>query len=154
MVTISSTIPSAISSAALHFCLKQNRFSKTISKIFDKSYKKICQHRLLSTYSLTYLVLLLKMQSMLQLILLRYLILMLLILCKMFQQIVLSVCIGLQDLGLSYWHSVMGKNNLNKSDLGTTYSTNLLTNATYYIASPFLPWQILNCQFHNIGHRI
>ena len=37
MVTISSTIPSAISSAALHFCLKQNRFSKTISKIFDKS---------------------------------------------------------------------------------------------------------------------
>ena len=121
MVTISSTIPSAISSAALHFCWKQNRFSKTISKIFDKSYKKICQHRLLSTYSLTYLVLLLKMQSMLQLILLRYLILMLLILCKMFQKIVLSVCIGLQDLGLFYWHSVMGKNNLNKSDLGITY---------------------------------
>ena len=120
MVTISSTIPSAISSAALHFCLKQNRFNKTISKIFDKS-KKICQHRLLSTYSLSYLVLLLKMQLMLQLILLRYLILMLLILCKMFQKIVLSVCIGLQDLGLFYWHSVMGKNNLNKSDLGTTY---------------------------------
>ena len=60
------------------------------------------------------------MQSMLQVILPRYLILKLLKLCKMFQQIVLSVCIRVQDLGLSYWHSVMGKTNLDKSDLDAT----------------------------------
>ena len=88
---------------------------------------------------------------MLQLILPRYLILKLLKLCKMFQQIVLLVCIRVQDLGLSYWHSVMGKTNLGQSDLD---ATNLHTNASYYITSSFLPWQIWNCQFHNIDHRI